>query len=353
MLNFCTLFDTNYLARGLAMYESLSKVCSSFHLYVFAFDDECYTYLKQEELPYMTPVSLNEFENDALLGVKHSRSTAEYCWTSTPFTILYCLEKFSLPSCTYLDADMIFYSDPQVLVDEMGQKSVLISKHGYPRLYDQSWYSGIYCVQFMYFKNNADGLHVLNWWKDRCIEWCYARLEDGKFGDQKYLDDWPTRFSSVHVLQHPGGGLAPWNLIRYNVYKDGDLISISEKGKTGRHNVVFFHYHGVKFFADGKVSLAGPLYEITPWVKQVFYFQYIERLLAIASGIFLEGRLLDANGAKQSSPSRTNILTRFIKDRISAFSRQLPAAFHPKNYNFKNHYHLHNIILGKLSDMDH
>jgi hypothetical protein len=46
MLNFCTLFDSNYLSRGLALFESLKKTETNFHLYVVAFDNECYDYLK-------------------------------------------------------------------------------------------------------------------------------------------------------------------------------------------------------------------------------------------------------------------------------------------------------------------
>ena len=37
-LNYCTLFDSHYLTRGLIMYESLKRNHRDFHLYIFAFD---------------------------------------------------------------------------------------------------------------------------------------------------------------------------------------------------------------------------------------------------------------------------------------------------------------------------
>ena len=46
--------------------------------------------------------------------------------------------------------------------------------------------------------------------------WCYNRFEDGKFGDQKYLDDLGARFSNkVHVLKNKELILAPWNATRF------------------------------------------------------------------------------------------------------------------------------------------
>lgn len=35
-MNFCTLFDSYYLDKGLALYSSLEKVSEDFTLYVFA-----------------------------------------------------------------------------------------------------------------------------------------------------------------------------------------------------------------------------------------------------------------------------------------------------------------------------
>jgi hypothetical protein len=178
-LNYCTLFNSAYLARGLALYESLSRVCDQFQLYVFAFDDASFEYLKYKKLPNLTVISLHEFEDQELLRIKPTRTAGEYCWTCTPSTILYCIEHYNLDHCTYIDADMIFYSNPIVLNEEAGNRSVIITEHRYTPEYDQSATSGIYCVQYVLFKNDDAGMEVLRWWRNACIEWCYNRAEDG------------------------------------------------------------------------------------------------------------------------------------------------------------------------------
>lgn len=248
MLNFCTLFNSIYLTRGLAMYYSLAEHCKDFHLYIFAFDDTSNEVLKELKLEKATVISLNSFESEELLAVKPTRTTAEYCWTCTPATITYCLDTFNLDSCTYIDADLFFFSDPNVLIDEICEEdSVIITDHRYTPEYDQTATSGKYCVQFVYFKNDERGRTTLNWWKDACIEWCFSRFEDNKFGDQKYLDDWCERFKGIHELQHLGGGVAPWNVQQYTF--SGDLErpvgTVNENGKA--FELIFYHFHYLRY----------------------------------------------------------------------------------------------------------
>ena len=343
MINFCTLFDSNYLTRGLALHESLMEVCPSFHLYVVAFNDDCYNYLQNAEIKNLTPISLHEFEDDKLLSVKQGRSPAEYCWTCTPSIILFCLNTFDLHSCIYIDADMLFYHNPQVLLDEMVSGSILISEHRYSRDYDVSDTHGIYCVQFMYFRNDEIGRNALEWWRDRCIEWCYNFLEDGKFGDQKYLDDWTKRFPGVHVMQHPGGGIAPWNLQQFRFEKKGQQVIITDKKTNQKSPLVFFHFHGLKFFSDGLVSYSGPLYEMDNEVKTVLYIPYVKRLLQLEKQLKEEGVSFNTSGAKHPSPEKFKIMIEYAKMLGILLLKRKASLFKSKNYNFKYHYHFYKI----------
>lgn len=279
MLNFCTLFDINFICQGLVIYKSLQETCKeNFTLYIFAFCDKSYKLLNELNLQNVKIISTNELESKIpnLLKVKPTRSKGEYCWTCASATILYCLNEFNLKQCTYLDADLYFFSNPKVLLDEIGDNdSVLLTEHRYTPCYDQSKTSGIYCVQFMTFKNNQNGLTALNWWVNACIEWCFDRVEDGKFGDQKYLDDWTDRFKGVHILEHLGGGVAPWNVQQYEIYKNDEKIYV----KNNKQNVplIFYHFHDIKI-RDNKIYV-GDGYRKNKVIMRLIYKFYIDNLI--------------------------------------------------------------------------
>jgi len=261
------------------MYNSLEEQCADFHLYIFAFDTHCYDVLCKLNLANATIVSLPEFENKDLLAVKGDRTAAEYCWTCSSSTIKYCLETYSLDHCTYIDADLLFFSDPTVLYNEMGEKSVLITEHRYTPCYDQSATSGIYCVQYMTFKNNPEGMQVLNWWIDACLDWCFNRMEDNKFGDQKYLDDWKTRFDCVHVSSHLGAGVAPWNVQQYSFKTNSKKYAEGTELESGnRFKLVFYHYHGFKYSLNNSYKLCPEEYQLASNPIKFIYRPYVKAL---------------------------------------------------------------------------
>ena len=243
MLNFCTLFHSNYAAQGLTLYRSLVRVCPDFHLYVFAFDDETVALLEEMALPHMTVIPLIEFEDPELLSVKPTRSVGEYCWTCTASTILHCLNHYDLDHCTYLDSDLYFFQNPQGMIDEIGSDDILITPHWFAPDNDNSEEVGKFCVQFVTVRNTPNALNIIKEWRNECIDWCFGHHENGKFGDQKYLDKWPVVHSGVHVSENMGGGVAPWNMERYLFRFEHGSLYATERNQGITFPVVFCHFH--------------------------------------------------------------------------------------------------------------
>jgi len=282
MMNFCTLFDSGYLKRGLALYESLCKTCEDFHLYIMAFDDKSYDVLTRLSLPSMTVVNLKDFETKELLEVKPSRTRAEYCWTCGPSVIYYFITKYRLDSCTYLDADLMFYRSPQILFDEIGDNSVAITDHFAP--YEIP--AGRYCVQFMFFKNDEWGMKALIWWRDRCIEWCYAHFENGKYGDQKYLEQFPILFDRVHVIRTRGAGIASWNIMQYEF----DSKKWTLKYNQNEELIVFVHFHALSIrLSNNMVVLRPATFDIKK--NAMFLFENYAALLVKVYSNYLDSSI--------------------------------------------------------------
>jgi len=300
------------------MIESLNAHSSDFQLYVFAFDELTYEILLEQNLNNVTVVSLKEFETNELQEVKNERSKAEYCWTCTPSIISYVLDKYKVADCTYIDSDLFFYSDPAVLISELNKdnKNVLITEHRFSYLaglYEENR-AGRFCVQFLTFLNEKSSLDILDKWRNQCISWCYAKYEDGKFGDQKYLDEWPSAYPNIHILQHHGGGIAPWNLQQYSFLNNGSGI----KGiinKTGSEfDVIFYHFQYVKFLENGSYDIGW--YLIPRSIKKLFYLPYLkkleeieERLCHLKGGYFTQYTYFKADNIK-------NILKKLTKKTL-------------------------------------
>jgi hypothetical protein len=269
---YVTFFDSNYLTRGIAMYRSLLRHGGEFHLWIICFDDLAYEMLDKLHLEQITLVSISQFEDEELLRIKPQRNRKEYCWTCTPSTVLYVLNtEPHVDAITYLDADLMFFSSPEPIFAEAGDATIILTAHrGLPE-FNISADAGIYNVQFMMFRRNSEGLRALKWWRDRCIEWCFDRVEDNKFGDQKYLDDWPERFTGVHVLQHLGAGVAPWNSAQYSFKK------VEHKVYVENQILIFYHFHALKLYPFN-IGYCCEFYPIKMNVRNWIYQTYFNEI---------------------------------------------------------------------------
>jgi hypothetical protein len=265
MEHFVTLFDSLFLPQGLALYFSMQRNLNKFTLWIICVDDLSHSILSGLNLSNMRLLNLSEIETETLKKLKEERTKGEYCWTLTPFVPKFVFDSDnSVEQVTYLDADVWFRKNPRLIFKEFSksEKSVLITDHAFAPEYDKSTLAGQYCVQFMTFRRGSSEI-VRSWWQDRCVEWCFNRHEDGKFGDQKYLDDWPVRFADeVHVLFNKELILAPWNATRFPY-----------------GNSIVWHFHELRImrrFNRWQVFLCG--YRLPPVVIQNIYEPYLKDL---------------------------------------------------------------------------
>jgi hypothetical protein len=249
MYYFCTYFDQHYMPRALALYDSLRSCGAEFHLWALCMDGPSHDAIRELGLPGLEPIALRDFERDdpSLVAVKGQRSRAEYFFTCTPSLPLYILERWPhVDLITHLDADLFFFSHPRPLFEELGRDSVAIIGHRFSRANQRNRRFGIYNVGWVSFRRDDDGLRCLHWWRDRCIEWCYDRVEEHRYADQKYLDDWPQRFGRVRALEHKGANLAPWNIANYRIVERDGHVQVDDQ------DLVFFHFQGFQ--------------QVTPWL---------------------------------------------------------------------------------------
>lgn len=252
---FCTLFDKNYLTRGLALHSSLINHCPDFHLWVLCMDETTFEIVSKLNLEKVTLIKLVDFIDPELLAVKPTRSSAEFCWTSTPSLPLYIFAHFSgIDIISYLDADLYFYSSPEPIFSEFGQNSIMIIPHRFiPKRKEYVKTVGYFNVSMVTFRRDNNGLACLSWWRKMCLDWCYEKYEKTRMGDQKYLDQFPKLFKKVHILNHLGAGVGTWNVGQYRVWNNNGQVFINDAP------LIFYHFADLEIYNQFPFLLPSPL----------------------------------------------------------------------------------------------
>jgi len=248
---FCTYFDHNYLSRAVVMLESLRRHDAKIRVYILALSELCATVLRELALPNVEVIPLSDLEKayPELVAVKPTRKLIEYYFTLSPYLPHYLFAHTAAERITYIDADIYFFTSPKPILESLGEASVAITPHRFSFEYRNHTVFGLYNVAWISYRRCAEGLACLNAYKDDCTAWCYDRLEDGRFGDQKYLDAWPSRYPSLKIINHKGVNLAIWNIHNYIFRIKNNLVMIDDDP------LVFYHFASTQMLPDGKVHV--------------------------------------------------------------------------------------------------
>lgn len=244
-----SVFDKNYLVRAVGLYESASAALPDAVFWFLCLDAESNSTLKKMSLKNMNIESVEEMNDRELNAVRASRTAGEFAYTAKS-AWLASIEKAGKFTdgdvVIFADADIVFYPAMAKYLGSMPRFSIGICPHDFPaKEAHRAETHGHYNAGMVIYQIDSESRRCIAEWRRDTIAWCYARCEDGKFADQKYLDSWRSRYSGVKELKDPGMNLGPWN--------DRKHLPTQENGmfKIDGAPLYSYHFHGLKIFFDG------------------------------------------------------------------------------------------------------
>ena len=274
---YTTAFDKGYLTRGIAMIESLFQHDPGAAVSVLCLDIETEIAVASLSKNFKVNVLLPHNLGSSLIRrVRQDREYREFCWTLSALLCSFHLE-LGESEVVYLDADIYFFGNPEVLLEEARQGDIAAIRHRFPVRLQRYEVNGIFNVQWVYFANTQVGKIASKRWAEQCIENCSYQPELGIVGDQKYLDEWPRLYSTFIEINNSGAGVAPWN---HEVHRP--RLRSNEWVVEESDQLIFYHFHGLKINTDGGIELSGPIYSYVVPLPVELYNTYIDTLAEVA-----------------------------------------------------------------------
>lgn len=282
---YVTLSDSDFAPRTIAMLESLRKFDSASELLFVTIGDfpkeevEAINFLGIPTTPIQDIISKSVYYE-----ITSTRSVLSAFWTFPSVIISELINKdVNFSDIVYLDADLYFYGDVQECWEEIPLGNLAIVRHNFSKRLERIFtQSGEFNVSWVSFPNDEFGKFVADVWAEQCLADCPDTpiVYNGKliYGDQGYLDDWPTRYGKkLTQISHKGVGVAPWNYENYS-------FSCESTWKVDDSNLIFYHFSSHQFgFVFARRM--GSEYSKVKSIPVELYREYEDHLRQIAKSL--------------------------------------------------------------------
>jgi hypothetical protein len=272
---YCTIFDSAYLARALALHASLLEASARSRLAFFCVDEAAAVVLSRLGLERAIVVREAEFTTPELDRVRPQRSRAEYCWTCKPFALLHLARRFpEAPWLAYVDTDMMFFGDPDDALPGP-EAHYLLTPHRFHAAFESyARTAGLHNAGYAAIRNTPQGRDAARWWAERCIESCSVSVTEMSYGDQKYLDRMLAEVPRGVSCPHAGLNAAPWNIERYHVTADAKAVLLDGTP------LLLYHFQALRILNGWLVDLYAGERRFGASIRSLIYRPYLERVRA-------------------------------------------------------------------------
>lgn len=191
-----TSTNFTFMVRTISLFESIQTFSPECILHVLCLDDASYHKFNMLSIKNIIPIHVDTFfkeDPEALLIKKthlrplHSKKQNElnFFWSiGAPFTH-YILNKFNYNNISFLDSDVLFYSNIENVFEKMHINNTDVGVfENLNSFKDRD--DGYFGDQVVCFNNNERGRSVLRWWRDAVIK--MEPKELAVLGGQKFLD---------------------------------------------------------------------------------------------------------------------------------------------------------------------
>jgi hypothetical protein len=240
-----TVAAKNYLAQAKVLGQSLKKTNPNIDFYILLADEiEDYD-LDTGEFKLVEAKTLGI---DSFYEMAFKYNVIEYSTSIKPYYIDYLFKNNNYHKIIYLDPDMVVYTSLDYLFDKLDEYDAIITPHitkPYTKYEgaapeEELLFVGIYNLGFFGIKRSSVGQSIIDWWKEKLLNQCYADKEDGLHVDQKWMDFLPALYDNkVGIIRHPGVNAAFWNMHERTFVDDGQSYTLDGE------DLIIYHFSGL------------------------------------------------------------------------------------------------------------
>jgi hypothetical protein len=250
MIYIASMFNKPFLVRTLAMRNSALRLMPGVKFLFMYTDQESGDMIKSLNYPDTHAIAVEDLKDDELMEAGKDKTKSEFAWMAKVAFMKYLFDQPWVKEgdvVAWVDSDILFYSSLKPTIDKMlGGYSIALMPHYFPK--EKEYLNnkiGKYNAGMFIFKVDENSRLAFSDWRKQCIEWCYMRYEEGRLGDQMYLNPWTTKYKGVYEVPTKGVDIGPWRVKTHKIERTGN-----EQFTIDGDPLVCFHFHGYKFYAE-------------------------------------------------------------------------------------------------------